>query len=288
MRRVEEIEAARAPSYLAQLAPSQDVGLPAQGKGYEKTEYDPKGIMNKKPGKEYNGNTDGGRLLEQHSKMREFARDANPYLAAIGRGYLKPVDARTRGDAGKSKDLYSGERSGAPQIMPNAAPIKTGAAPIGMTESGMPIYADADAGVPAPKGRTIIKIAPGAAAGINERGQSVGARGKNLGYLGQPALVTPRGDAPMRTGQRGFGDIVMSKDKGLASPDAFGASGLQQMYGKHAQAMVDNRDANGMPTDQFPAGHFQGMAPEEIENITRGVKALRAIDPKYGAVGTPM
>jgi hypothetical protein len=125
---------------------------------------------------------------------------------------------------------------------------------------------------------------------MNESGQSVAAGGRNLGYLATPG--------PMRTAERKQSDYLVSRDKddqdrllpkaereGLRDKDAFSAQMLQRAYGKDAEAMMNNRDENGMPTDQFPPGYFNGVSAQDRENIEAGVRALRMIDPNFGAQG---
>ncbi len=166
-------------------------------------------------------------------------------------------------------DLYRQQHMPAPipnapvQAAPQIAPAPVAAASsgtirflpgqkMGSTETGAPIYAPQTPGV--------VALPPGAV-GTDETGRQIDARGRNLGYLSQQ-------DSAIRFADRRSGDVRLD-DK-----DAFAQSALEQMYGPHLKAMQDNRDAEGMPTDQFPAGHFDGVPADQRKRIEAGVKEL--------------
>jgi hypothetical protein len=159
-------------------------------------------------------------------------------------------------------------------------------APIGVHEDGSPAYSPGKTwnqfyndpkNDPRKRGRAMIKL-PKGAVGIDETGQAVDKKGKRLGYLNHPAMVTPTGDTPLRGADRRPSDIIITKDAGLADRDMFGAQHLQKTFGKHLKAMQENRDENGMPTDKFPADYFKGMSKDEREKIIYGVRALQMLD----------
>jgi hypothetical protein len=143
-----------------------------------------------------------------------------------------------------------------------------------------------------PGQREVIQLDRNAPVGVDESGQSVDALGRQLGYQGGPALVTPQGDRPMRTADRGIADVkVFGKStarpgggyalegKGVTptDQDAFGRRAMEERYGADLKAMQEHRDADGMPTDQFPPGYFDGMSPGRREDIERGVWGLRKL-----------
>jgi hypothetical protein len=319
MRKAEELEAelGHAPpraqgGYLAQ---GGNVSLPPAGEGYMKTQYDPRGLMDKKPGKSFNPNSEGGKQFLFDSKMRETAKSDSPW-ATFARGYIKDLDARRRAPESQSKDLYSGAISPYAQLIPNAPVESKSGDPrryvnetfnnevVGLTERGEPIYAStpgysiqdryrsipaAQAAVKENRGKrgkkTILQLnyENDPAVGFNKRGEAVTVRGKNLGYLGEPALVTPRGEIPMRSGERRKSDILFDKDGNLMDKDKFGADALQQIYGDDLKVMQENRDENGMPTDKFPRGYLDHLQPEQRENILKGVRALQKLERGTGA-----
>jgi hypothetical protein len=118
------------------------------------------------------------------------------------------------------------------------------------------------------RGRAMIPMGPGAVA-VNERGESLDARGKNLGYLQS---------GPARTGAMTPADVHQNMEQALRYGNQDAPRLLHQLYGEHLKEMLENRDAQGMPTDKFPAGYFKGMSPEQKKNIIEGVRLLREID----------
>lgn len=288
MRRAQQIEADLGHGgYLAQVQPQgylaqgqSSVGLPGQ-QGHAKTEYDPRGLMDKP--------SDDRPLDMNHPRVflgktaATLRQSGNPYLAAAADGVQQVNDRNAR---------LAGTKL-IPTAPPAAGSAVNTADVVGMREDGTPIYASDRAPLPKAKkgkgGKIIIQLDPGVA-GMNESGQGVAAGGKNLGYLRAPV-------GGMRTAERKQSDYLVSRDKkddrlipkaereGLRNKDAFSAQMLQRAYGKDAEAMMNNRDENGMPTDQFPPGYFNGVSAEDRENIEAGVRALRMIDPNFGAQG---
>ena len=108
--------------------------------------------------------------------------------------------------------------------------------------------------------------------GLDETGQSIDRRGKKLGYLGTPTIVTPYGDTPMRNADRRAGDVLAS------DRDPMAVESLKNRFGKHLKEMRENVDARGRPTDQFPQGYFKNMSKAQRKTIEEGVKALQAVE----------
>lgn len=156
----------------------------------------------------------------------------------------------------------------APSYAQGAGGIQTPADfPIGMTESGRPIYATDHVPQPARQGkRTVIQM-PKGAIGQNEQGQAVDVKGKKLGYLAQ--------DPNVRTLERRSKDVSLGEKD---TYDQFGVQTLQRDFGEHLKAMQENRDRDGMPTDKFPTGYFRGMDPRRKKEIEAGVKRLQEIE----------
>lgn len=127
-------------------------------------------------------------------------------------------------------------------------------------------------------GKTIIELKPGEAVAMTEQGMPLDAKGKPLGYLKRATLVTPGGDMPMRTGVERAGDVLANPGgayKFQQQGDTATPQMMEQLYGPHLNAVENNRDASGNPTDQFPPGYFHGMAPGDVENIKQGATLLR-------------
>lgn len=209
--------------------------LEQQNVGYEKTPYDPRGLTDKPEPKRYDPRSPAGSALAMLGSMKKY----DPKIAeGIVRGMQKAK-------------VQEGVKP-----IPNA-PVPAQPEPVTPTKGK--------------RGRVVIPMGkPGEPVGVAEDGQAIDSRGRKLGYLNQgPALVTPYGDVPLSNPVRTpTGINVQPKDE-------FDAFWLEDHFGKHLKAMQDNRDANGMPTDQFPPGYFQGMSKKERENIIKGVDALR-------------
>lgn len=176
---------------------------------------------------------------------------------AIAKSKIKPIPNA----APPARPVYPPAKGGI-----QAAPDE----PIGMHEDGRAIYAVE----PAPKkaapkkGRTIIAI-PEGAVGATERGEAVTRGGTNLGYLRN------RENPNVRTLERNKMDVAVGERNAY---DKYDVQVLQKRFGEHLKAMQDNRDPDGMPTDQFPEGHFDGMSPAARKEIEAGVERLRELE----------
>lgn len=200
--------------------------------GYEKTPYDPRGLVDKpKGGAYFDPNTPAGR---EAALMGQLQRSDNPYTRTFANSYLKARDGTN----------------------PPPGPLPTSpAAPMKLVKKGE-------------KAPRVLQLDPAAAVGTNERGESVTAKGKKLGYLAQPSIETPSGSTPMRTGDRQGRDVSDSRwDR-----DKFSDVEMEKRYGKHYQEWNDYRGPN---KDGFPDDYFKGMSAADRKNIIEGVKALR-------------
>ncbi len=192
--------------------------------------------------------------------FKNGARRALPGI--IARGKIGPIP-----NAPSPTQPVGPQAKGGIQVAPDE--------PIGMNEDGTSIYASEPAPKPVKKKkgeRTVIAL-PAGPVGSNERGQAVGTGGNSFGYLQQQ-------DPNVRTLQRRRLDVSLGEKE---VHDAFGTKVLQQRFGEHLKAMQDNRAADGMPTDKFPAGYFGTMSKRAREEIEKGVKALQDIER-----GTPI
>lgn len=244
--------------------------------GYEKTPYDPRGLMNKPEPKTFDPQAAGsGGGMQQ--ALGAFQRSGDPGQRAFAKGAFLGMDDKFM--KGYVQRPYT-PPAPAPQPSRHAVPKKPGKAgkpgpnalvfapgeQIGVTESGQPIYNErpktwSEVYSDPKNDPRKLRVKPGQAIGVDENGQSVDIRGKKLGYLNQPAMVTPYGDVPIRTGERNAGDIAE------ADRDPFAMSVIEKKYGKHLDEVEFN---NG----KFPPGYFKGMKPEEKENIQKGVQLL--------------
>lgn len=244
--------------------------------GYEKTPYDPKGIVDKPEPKPYDQGAPAGRYL---SGVGQMQRSEDPLQQAFGNGY-----------AGALKTY-----EGSTQPIPNALPPEAGPRVIGTNERGEPIYANAGGPQPptppAKKGRVVLPYGRNAPIGIDEHGDSTTLAGRKLGYLdagvwgpaaARPGTPTEMGSNDVRHADRRTNDVSTSRHE---AGDKYGNDALQRKYGKHLKAMQENRDANGMPTDRFPAGYFKGMSDVQKKNIVEAVKELQRRD-KLNTEGT--
>lgn len=243
MKRAQQIEAAlgRTPQgagYLAQPR-MQSVGFEppkATEGGAAKTPFDPQGLLPKKGGTK----PLDPRMLDEGSFVSAMGRMQNmgPGWSAFAHG------------------AYAGKDQGAPAMLPNA------------------IVAPPAEPVKSKGGKLVVR--PGEAVAIDEAGRAIDARGKKLGYLNQPAVVTPYGDMPLRTGERRYTDVIMGHEPGaLEQTDPFAASALEQRYGKHLRK--SDVDQYGMPNMKFPKGYFKGKSEDERKDIISGVRALATL-----------
>lgn len=256
IRKAQEMEDAIGPA--RPIAGAGYLQAPPTGRaGYEKTPYDPKGLMNKPDPKLVE-------MTPMGKTVGNLQRSGDPYAGAFARGMTQTSSPGRKG----TKLIPT-----APPIQgdPNA-PVATGDV-VGQTERGAPIHASEKPAAPAKqKGKkTIIKLDPNAAVGSNEKGESVTARGTNLGYLGGSSIVTPKGSVPMRTGDRRPSDIVLTEDMGMMDKDKFSADMLRKMYGEDFKEVQEN----GM---KYPTGYFDGKTAKQKENIMAGVRALQLLE----------
>lgn len=138
--------------------------------GYEKTPYDPRGLMNKPESKSFDPRDmmAGGGM---QSALGTFQRSGDLGQRAFAKGALLGMDDKfLRGYIRKP-------------YVPIVEPKKT------------------------TKGKSVISAKPGEPIGIDENGQAVDIRGKKLGYLNAPAVATLYGNTPLRTGERKPGDV---------------------------------------------------------------------------------
>ncbi len=147
--------------------------------------------------------------------------------------YAPPTQAAKKGKPGKYLQFAPGEE-------------------IGIAENGQPIRA------PIPAGKPVITAPAGQPFAVNERGESLDVRGKNLGYLNKQ-------DPSIRYADRRLSDVNM-EDR-----DALGQSSLEQTFGPHMKEMVYDPKTKKM---QFSPGYFEGMSKKDREAIKAGVKEL--------------
>lgn len=210
------------------------VGTGYLNAGYEKTPYDPKGLINKPESQSYDPRTPVGSYLNGIGILQ---RSPNKVDQQMGRALAEGLDYPDR--------LRKGEVD---TLIPNApSPTPVQAAP--PKKSGK---------------KYLISLPKTGPAGYDESGQAVDINGRKLGYLNQPAIVTPYGDVPMRTGQRTPNDVLLDQR------DPFARSVIEQKFGKHLKELEFN---NG----KFPPGYFKKMTAEEKAGIQKGVQALQAI-----------
>lgn len=234
-----------APELLRKAQEIEDaIGPPTQARsslgylnnvGYEKTPYDPKGLVNKPDSKSFNGDASPGMR-----GLGMLQRSGDPGLQAFGRGMID-------GGSGSLPSQKTKPLENAP------------AAPMRLVKKGEPVGTGKKG---APR-----KIAlPAGVVGTNERGESVTARGRKLGYLAQPELVTPYGGSEqLRTGERNRNDVSVSRHEGS---NKFTGDVLMQRFGAHLKEYEANRG-------EFPDGYFDGMSKTEKANIIDAVKELQ-------------
>lgn len=231
LRKAQEIEDAIGP-------PTQARSTLAGGyltAGYEKTPYDPKGLIDKPDSKSFNGDTSPGMR-----GLGMLQRSGDPGLQAFGRGMID----------GGSGSLPSQK----------IKPLETApAAPMRLVKKNEPTGTGK-------KGSPRKLVLPAGAVGTNERGESVTARGRKLGYLAQPELVTPYGGSQqLRTGERNRNDVSVSRHEGS---DKFTGDALMQRFGEHLKEYEDNGG-------EFPRGYFDGMSKQRRADIIDAVRELQ-------------
>lgn len=262
IRKAHEIEAAIGPP---RMPPPKTGYLQA---GYEKTPYDPQGLMDKKGPQSYDSSQGDGREKLMLS-LGQMQRSKDPAQEAFARGIVKGLPSTQPGGVPNT-----------PEVMPNAPAPQNHPAVIGTTERGAPIYAGQ--GGPQPptkKGKTVIQLDPNAEVGVNERGEGFKVADRNRsfrsarqGYLEKPAVVTKLGERnDTRSLARGKNDIVLQKDGSLRPEDKFGTDVLQRKYGEDFKAVEEN----GM---KYPSGYFAGKTAKEKEDIKAGVRALQMLN----------
>lgn len=226
MRRAQAIEEALGP-----VTPMRQGYLQA---GYEKTPYDPRGLVDKPEGGGYfDPNTPAGR---EAVLMGGLQRSENPYTRTFANNYLQARDGTYK----------------TPEPMPTSP-----AAPMKLVKKGEKTGT---------KGR-VLQLDPNAAVGMNERGESVSPKGKKMGYLAQPSIETPSGSTPMRNSDRRDNDVSGN----TWDNDAFSNQAMERRYGKHYQEWNDYKGPN---KDGFPDDYFKGMSATDRKNIIDGVKEL--------------
>jgi len=286
-KKTAEIEAALAPGYLAPQRPPGEAPIVAPSQARRRGYLGPPtpvpapapaGAPPRASGTTLGPRGRNTAAQRENIEALSGASDAAPAEPSTV-GYLRVAAPPTAAEAGL-KALRDAPPNTPWAVFKNAALL--GAAEEARRQKGTQLLPNAP--VPAPveakpaKGGVI--PLPKGAVGIDETGQAVDKKGKRLGYLAQPAMVTPYGDVPMRTSDRRPNDLLITKDEGgtLQDDDALGTYHLQQMYGKHLNEVRENRGADGLPTDKFPEGYFKGMTKKERENIIHGVQALRALE----------
>jgi hypothetical protein len=253
-----------APSQPYERAPTYAGGRPGAtaylAQTGEKTPYDPRGLVDKKA-KEgaFDPRTAGGSTL---AMLGALQRSGDPRLKEV-------ADAFQAGLQGKIDTKGTARGYLAPQLIPNAN-VGARGDQIGLDERGQPIYQAATKPMPASKTqKKAMQLQKGMPVGANERGESVDAKGKPTGYLGDSNAMRRKPS--------------ISSKHGLINPDRFAVDYVQRTYGPHLKAMQGNTAADGSPTDKFPAGYFNGMTPEQRKEIEVGVNALRMLERGEGA-----
>lgn len=189
LRRARDIEdQIGPPAYLrAQgITPEPPQGMQGHGVmqvGYEKTPYDPKGLMDKPEAKPFDSTNPGNMGATIIGRLQQ----GGPLGQAAARGYLEGLKVNRI----------------AP--LPNAQ----------MPSAQMP------APVPAAPGKMILKA--GVPVGYNERGEVIDVKGKSFGYLNNPSLSTGKGDVPVRTGEMKDQDYAIDRTLKTPTPDAVAA-----------------------------------------------------------------
>lgn len=194
LRKAQEIEAA--------IGPPVPLSAGYLQAGYEKTPYDPKGLVDKHSGPSFDGDRSPGMR-----GLGMLQRSGDPGLQAFGRGVIE---------------------GGAPPPGKQSKPIENASErPMKLVKKGE------KSGT---KGR-VLKL-PAGEAGMNEQGQSVTAAGKKLGYLGSPQLVTPYNETPMRNADRRAADVSVARHE---RGNKFSGDTLMKNYGEHLKEFEANR-----------------------------------------------
>lgn len=230
LRKAQEIESQIGPPGAAPVPPVQGY-LQA---GYEKTPYDPKGLVDKPDSKQFDPDTAVGREL---NLMGGLQRSENPYTRSFANAYLMARDGTNP----------------PPQPMPTSP-----AAPMRIVKKGDKVGT---------KNR-VFAAKPGEAIGVNEQGEATDVNGRPVkGYLYTPSIETPSGSTPMRNADRRDNDVSGN----IWDNDAFSNEAMERRYGKHYQEWNDYRGAN---KDGFPDDYFKGVSTEDRKRIIDGVKEL--------------
>lgn len=221
-KKAQEIEAALGHSYLdavkasvrsqihSQAEPAQPMPVRGVDRGFIRAQTTPAILAkpyDKPPGKE----------------IESFDPQLNPNVAIAGQMAPRP-DEPSYIQTFKRGALRAYDRRDATVPIPNA-----------------PASA---AGAPRTRGKAVFKARPGEAFGVSESGQDVDIKGRKIGYLASPAIVTPYGDVAARTADKQKADVAMGDQ------DPFAADTLEQMYGPHLKELRSN---NG----KYPTGYFK-------------------------------
>lgn len=203
-------------------------------------------------------------------------KSGDPIAQKVAKGFLAGVQGKLAGaqggmyrapQAGQAVDPYSGKPT-----MTMLAPVLSASEPIGFTESGEAIYEAPKQGASFEKPGRKLQLKKDQAVGIDETGESVDRKGKKMGYLATPG-------APMGTTDTGNGKLPLKNlarhktDAPMDKRDKFGAGALIELYAPHLKAMQDRFQDTGR--EEFPPGYFNGMTPQQQQDIEIGVKTLR-------------
>lgn len=248
-----------------------------QNIGFEKTPYDPRGLMDKPKEKSFDSRNKAGGVLEGIGIMQ---RSGDPVAQKVARAFLGGAGGQSVGVQGNYETPRAGQSYDA-KGKKSAGYLAGTREPIGMNERGEPVYATV--ATPAPASKTgrggtpasktqKLAMKKGQNVGFDETGESVDPKGKKLGYLASPgaprgSIAGSRGDAPLT-------DLARRKtDAPMDGRDVYGAQALKQMYGDHLKARQDHFSDTGR--EEFPPGYFNGLTPEQRQSIEHGVESLR-------------
>lgn len=225
----------------------------------------------------------------------------------LAQGYLQQAGNPTRDNGMPKKDMPAYDprmldandsaaiAQGAMLKSPNPGVRATGHSYMQRTLPSANVAPMPNASAPAPapaaaprKGPLVIKLDPNEAVAQTEGGVQLDRRGKKLGgYLEGGFQGARDAQTPLQALNRRPADLNLDAPLGNIVKDRFARSQLDEMYGGALKAMQDNRDPNGMPTDKFPDGFFDGKPKAYRENIKQGVEVLRKVQ-KLEATDTGM